>query len=209
MGSEKGRDNEKPVHEVTIVKPFYIGVYPVTQAQYQAVMGTNPYGFKGPNRPVECVSWDQAVEFCRKLSEKEGKRYRLPSEAEWEYACRAGSTAEYCFGDSEAELGDHAWFYGNSGAQTHEVGQKKPNAWGLYDMHGNDWEWCEDVWHENYEGAPADGSAWTTGGEPSLRVLRGGAWNLYPSNCRSADRDWAAPTVGDGDLGSRVVLRDI
>jgi len=136
--SEEGHQrNEGPQHEVTISKPFYMGVTEVTQAQYEAVMGTNPSHFRGPTNPVETVSWIDATEFCRKLFEKTRQAVRLPTEAEWEYACRAGTRTAYSFGDDPVALGEHAWWAGNSDKTTHSVGQKKPNAWGLYDMHGN------------------------------------------------------------------------
>ena len=140
-------------HEVTLTQPFKIGVHEVTQAQYEQVMGVNPSHFKGANNPVETVSWEDAVEFCRRLSELPAEKaaghvYRLPTEAEWEYACRAGTTTKYSFGDDESDLGDHAWFLENflenSGTNTHPVGRKGPNAWSLYGMHGNVLEWCQD-----------------------------------------------------------------
>ena len=164
MGSDKGQPAEKPVHKVTLKKAFYIGKYEVTQEQWQAVMGGNPSGFKDTKKPVDSVSWNACRDFAAKLSEKTGRKLSLPSEAEWEYACRAGSTTEFCYGDGEAGLGEYAWYSANSGRMTHLVGQKKPNKWGLHDMHGNVWEWCEDVWHDAYEGAPTDGSAWVEGG---------------------------------------------
>ena len=174
-------DDEFPQHQVTVSR-FVIGKYPVTQAQYQAVMGKNSSYFKSDspiaqvlkdNCPVELVSWEEAQEFCLKLSEMTGRECRLPSEAEWEYACRAGTTTRYYFGDDANQLGDYAWYSDNSDSQTHPVGEKKPNDWGLYDMHGNVWEWFEDRWHRNYKGAPKDGSAWVQG-DNSSRVLRGG-----------------------------------
>jgi formylglycine-generating enzyme required for sulfatase activity len=181
------RDNEKPQHQVK-VNSFAIGKYPVTQAQYQAVMGTNPSLFQNnPQNPVEQVSWNDAQAFCRKLSQITGKTYRLPTEAEWEYACRAGTTTRFYFGDDANQLGDYAWYKGNSQQTTHPVGQKRPNGWGLYDMSGNVWEWCEDDWHDNYIGAPRDGSAWLTNDNHS-QILRGGSWYSNPNVCRSAFR---------------------
>lgn len=143
MGAEDGEGDKKPVHPVRISQPFYLGKYPVTQAQWGAVMGKNPSRFTGdPSRPVENVSWHDVQEFLRRLSEKEGgKSYRLPTEAEWEYAARAGAATSYCFGDESSQLGEYAWYRENSGDRTHPVGQLKPNAWGLYDVHGNVWEW--------------------------------------------------------------------
>ena len=179
MGSpdlEKERvGNEGPQHEVNITKPFYMGVTEVTQAQYGAIMGTNPSKFKGPANPVDSVTWHEAVEFCRRLSEKTGKTVRLPTEAEWEYACRAGSQTRFSFGDSDSVLGDHAWYVSNSGKKTHPVGQKKPNAWGLYDMHGNVWEWCADWSGSSYS---SKSSTDPKGADSSwARVVRGGAWD--------------------------------
>ena len=183
------RDWEKPPHQVK-VNSFAIGKYPVTQAQYQAVMGTNPSRLKNNQQnPVENVSWNDAKAFCQKLSQITGKTYRLPTEAEWEYACRAGTTTRYYFGDDANQLGDYAWYDGNSQDKTHPVGQKKPNAWGLYDMIGNVCEWCEDNWHDSYENAPRDGSAWLTN-DNDYPILRGGCWYNGPDGCRSAYRDF-------------------
>jgi formylglycine-generating enzyme required for sulfatase activity len=210
MGSDKGQGGEKPVHKVTLKKGFYIGKYEVTQEQWQAVMGANPSHFKDPKKPVEQVTWNACRDFVAKLSEKTGRKFSLPSEAEWEYACRAGSTTEFCYGDAEAGLGEYAWYSGKSGNMTHLVGQKKPNQFGLFDMHGNVSEWCEDVSHDSYEGAPTDGSAWVEGGNQGLRVVRGGSWLQIPTLCRSALRNMYAP-ASDYYLygyGCRVVLRD-
>jgi formylglycine-generating enzyme required for sulfatase activity len=208
MGSVKGEANEKPVHKVTLKKPFYIGKYEVSEDQWQAVMGTNPSYFKDPKKPVKRVSWHACRDFVAKLSEKTGRKFSLPSEAEWEYACRAGSTTEFCYGDGEAGLGEYAWHSGNSENTIHLVGQKKPNQFGLFDMHGNVWEWCEDVLHDSYEGAPADGSAWVEGGNQAFRVLRGGSWHNGPSAGRSAVRFRYVPSSGFLNIGCRVVLRD-
>jgi formylglycine-generating enzyme required for sulfatase activity len=208
MGSEKGYDHEKPVHKVSFRKPLYIGKYEVTQEQWQAIMGANPSYFKAPNRPVERVSWNACRDFVAKLSKKTGRKFALPSEAEWEYACRAGSTTEYCFGDDKTGLGDYAWYGDNWAGRTHRVGQRKPNKWGLHDMHGNVLEWCEDVWHASYEGAPTDGSAWMEGGDQGLRVLRGGSWDSNPAYCRAANRGSVDPTDENVYYGCRVVLRD-
>jgi formylglycine-generating enzyme required for sulfatase activity len=190
-------------HEVTISKPFYMGVTEVTQAQYQAIMGMNPSDVKGATNPVEMVSWNDATEFCKKLSEKTRQAVRLPTEAEWEYACRAGTKTAFCFGDADTGLGDYAWYDGNSGSKTHPVGQKKPNAWGLYDMHGNVWEWCAD-WYADYpKGAVTDPQGPTSG---ASRVLRGGSWNFDPALCRSATRHIYTPDIPCGIFGFRVVV---
>ncbi len=198
------QSSEKPQHQVK-VNSFAIGKYPVTQAQYQAVMGTNPSRFQNnPQNPVENVSWDDAQAFCRKLSQITGKTYRLPTEAEWEYACRAGTTTRFYFGDDANQLGDYAWYEGNSGGTTHPVGQKKPNAWGLYDISGNVWEWCEDNWHSTYENAPKDGSAWLTN-DNDFKILRGGSWVVIPNGCRSASRRYYYRRVNYDYGGFRVV----
>jgi len=179
--------DEQPQHSVSI-KSFAMGKYELTQEQWHAVMGTTPSKFKGHNLPVDQVSWDDAQEFVNRLSRKTGKNYRLPSEAEWEYAARAGSQTAYSFGDNESDLGRFAWFAGNSERKTNPVREKLPNNFGLFDMHGNVWEWTQDCWNSNYSGAPIDGSAWTTG-NCSLRVLRGGSWLNYLQNLRTANRD--------------------
>ncbi|MEO0827442.1 MAG: SUMF1/EgtB/PvdO family nonheme iron enzyme [Cyanobacteria bacterium J06635_15] len=193
MGSPDGQgdDDERPQHKVTI-KPFLMGKYPVTQAQWKAVaalpkierdLKAEPPSFKGNDRPVEKVSWDDAMEFCERLSKQTGREYRLPSEAEWEYACRAGTTTPFYFGESLTS--EQANF---RGGQTTDVGSYPANDFGLHDMHGNVWEWCLDHWHDNYEGVPTEGSAWTEGGDSSRRLLRGGSWSYFPDYCRSADR---------------------
>ena len=204
MGSENGISYQKPVHEVT-VKPFSIGRTEVTQAQWQAVMENNPSNFKGERRPVEGITWYQAKDFCEKLSERSGYQVRLPTEAEWEYAARGGTTTEYSFGDDETKVGEYAWFIGNAGRQTHPVGKKKPNPFGLYDMHGNVWEWVEDYWHDDYNDAPTDGSAWLAGGNRDYRVLRGGSW-YYSDLLRSSNRDGYRPDNSFSNYGFRVVV---
>lgn len=204
MGSEKYGD-ERPVHKVTIDKPFYLGIHPVTQLEWETVMGSNPSNFKGNNLPVETVSWDDAQEFISKLNEKEGtNKYRLPSEAEWEYAARARTTTQYSFGDDESKLGEYAWYSDNSGENTHPVGQKKANPWGLYDIHGNVWEWVQDWYHDDYTGAPTDGIAWESG-VSSLRVNRGGSWFREARFCRLALRFNSDPAFRLGYVGFRLL----
>ena len=211
MGSNEYED-EKPIHEV-IVPAFQIGKYPITQAQYEAVMGNNPSRFSGnPQNPVESVTWFNAQAFCEKLSKLTGKNYRLPTEAEWEYACRAGTETRFSFGDEENELGDYAWFRTNSNNETHPVGEKLPNPWGICDMHGNVWEWCADQHHENYVNKPENikenGSiAWADNNitNQSSRILRGGSWFHIPVKSRSASREKYDADDGFNDIGFRVV----
>jgi formylglycine-generating enzyme required for sulfatase activity/tRNA A-37 threonylcarbamoyl transferase component Bud32 len=209
--SEAGRhSSESPQHQVT-VSSFYMGKYELTQAQYQAIIGTDPSNFKGHNRPVERVSWNNAVEFCKKLSQKTGKKYRLPSEAEWEYACRAGTTTPFYFGESiTPDLVNYDGNYtyasapkGQHRQQTTDVGTFPPNAFGLYDMHGNVWEWCEDDWQENYINAPINGSALIS--QSDIKLLRGGSWHNYPAYCRSAFRFYIILDYGNLSIGFRVV----
>ena len=204
MGSYHNAD-ERPVHRVN-VPSFLIGTTEVTQGQWEAVMGSNPgsFGNCGDDCPVERVSWNEAQDFVQRLSQKTGKQYRLPSEAEWEYAARAGSNAKWSFGDSGYQLGDYAWFSANSQVKTQPVAQKRPNAFGLFDMHGNVSEWVQDCWHGDYSGAPTDGSAWTTGCSSSSRVLRGGSWSGSPAVLRSADRSGDSPGIRDGNYGLRL-----
>jgi formylglycine-generating enzyme required for sulfatase activity len=207
MGSPDGvgpMNWEHPQHRVTL-SPFYIGKYPVTQAQWQAVMGNNPSYYKGNGLPVENISWNDAQEFCKAISKVTGKTYRLPSEAEWEYACRAGSTGDYCFGDGEALLSNYAWYSENADLRSHPVGYKNPNAWGLYDMHGNVMEWCEDDWHDGYDGAPTEGRAWVDRpSSGSSRVIRGGCCIDHAGVCRSAFRTYNSPNWAYAHLGFRL-----
>jgi formylglycine-generating enzyme required for sulfatase activity len=211
--------DEKPRHRVRITRPFYLGATEVTQGQYQAVTGQNPSFFRGSSdAPVERVSWNEAVAFCNKLSEREGLKprdptgedpksegegYRLPTEAEWEYACRAGTSTRYSFGDDAAKLGDFGWFGRNSRNSTHDVGRKRPNAWGLYDMYGNVWEWCGDGYDASYYGkSPAADPS----GPPQAerRVNRGGAWSSPPARIQTAYRRGGAPGFRGFSLGFRV-----
>jgi len=205
MGSppnEPGRDSdENPLHEVC-VQGFWIGKYEVTQAQWLQVMGENPSFFKetSPAKnslayPVENISWDDTQEFLKKLNSvgagsNPPLQFRLPTEAEWEYACRAGSQTAYYFGNDAAQLKEYAWYLENADGQTHPIGERQPNAWGIYDMHGNVWEWCADAWNETYIGHPTDGSARIAGEDEMRRVARGGALNNLPWFLRCADRHW-------------------
>jgi formylglycine-generating enzyme required for sulfatase activity len=219
MGSPERED--EPQHQVTISKDYYLGVTEVTQGQYEKVIGENPSRFQKSSRfqefrvrgsdtsmyPVEDVWWKEAEEFCKKLSDlpeekKAGRVYRLPTEAEWEYACRAGSKSAYSFGEGSKSLGDYAWFDQNSNRQTHPVGEKKANAWGLYDMHGNVWEWCSDWYGQYPKGAVSDPVGTR---ESSNRVFRGGSWYDHFEYCRSARRLGYFPS-GRDDFGFRVAL---
>jgi formylglycine-generating enzyme required for sulfatase activity len=225
--SENGSEDNERQHEVTLTRDYYIGAFEVTQSQYEKVMGKNPSYFQGDkiaerhpqtnrvvkevdssNHPVEQVSWKDAVEFCQKLSElpeekAAGRVYRLPTEAEWEYACRAGSKSAYSFGDERDSLDDYAWYGENGDGKTHPVGQKKPNAWGLYDMHGNVWEWCSD-WYGDYPKGAVSDPVGPRGG--SGRVGRGGSWDGEAANCRSADRGGDIPSDRYDSNGFRVAL---
>jgi formylglycine-generating enzyme required for sulfatase activity len=263
--SEEGSEDDERQYDVTLTEDYYLGAFEVTQSQYQKVMGNNPSYFQGErveqkfpakkhpetgrtieegkiipvdssNHPVEQVSWNDAVEFCKRLSDlpeekKAGRVYRLPTEAEWEYACRAGSKAAYNFGASSQSLGDYAWFGNNSGSKeldcdalwakmennpqeyfdtvlsagcaTHPVGEKKPNDWGLYDMHGNVWEWCSDWFGIYPKGAVSEP---TGPREGSFRVFRGGSWNFTADLCRSAHRNGRSPSYRRANSGFRVAL---
>ena len=229
---EGSMDRERPQHEVT-VPTFFMGKYPVTQAQWRVVaslpqvnheLKPHPSRFKGDNRPVEQVSWFDAVEFCERLSQKTNRSYRLPSEAEWEYACRAGTTTPFNLGETiTTDLvnyrGTDKEEYKRSGSygggpkgiyreETTEVGTLGgANAFGLYDLHGNVWEWCADQWHENYKGAPTDGSGWIEDNDNYnyYRVSRGGSWYFVPVYCRCSYRHDSFPVLVTYDLGLRVV----
>ncbi|MFM6868557.1 MAG: formylglycine-generating enzyme family protein [Dolichospermum sp.] len=223
MGSSKNEEGskgeERPQHEVTI-KSFLMGKYPITQAQWRAVaelpqvnqeLQPNPSRFKGANRPVEQVSWYEAVEFCARLSNYTNKVYRLPTEAEWEYACRAGTTTPFHFGETiTTDLANYCGYYtygdGSKGQyreKTTDVGSFPPNPFVLHDMHGNVWEWCQDDWHENYINAPDDGSAWIS--LSNIKVLRGGSWFSHADYCRSASRYYFVADFDNINIGFRVV----
>ncbi len=203
--------DEQPLHPVTIAQPFALGRFPVTFDEYDRFAmdagrkRPKDWGWGRGNRPVIGVSWEDAAAYCAWLSQQTGRTYRLPSEAEWEYGCRAGSETRWCFGDAEEDLGPHAWYGANMEGRTHPVGEKRPNRWGLHDMHGNVWEWCEDHAHRSYEGAPADGSAWIDGDAEAGadRVVRGGSWINLARNVRSACRGRYEPDDRVVDLGFR------
>ncbi|MBD2383913.1 formylglycine-generating enzyme family protein [Cylindrospermum sp. FACHB-282] len=222
---------EGPQHRV-VINPLWMSKYPVTQAQWRAVaalpkverdLDPEPSNFQGSRHPVESIFWSDAVEFCDRLSQKTGQQYQLPSESQWEYACRGGTTTPFYFGETiTTELGNYRgtdWrfldktypgFYGRGDRgiyrqQTTEVGIFPPNPFGLYDMHGNVWEWCLDHWHDNYQGAPTDGSAWVTGGDDSCRIVRGGSWPYFPGLCRSATRHKYALGIWHIGIGFRIV----
>ena len=182
------RETELPQHRVQI-QSFAIGKYEVTQKQWYAVMGNNPSSQKGRMLPVDQVSGEDIQEFISKLNQKTRQRYRLPSEAEWEYAARAGTNTYWSFGNDESKLCNYAWDRQCSGGRARMVGQKKPNAVGLFDIHGHVWEWTQDCWHESYAGAPTDGSAWTSGCAENQRVVRGGSWFYFAYGLGSATRD--------------------
>ena len=203
--SEQGSDadsDEKPTHSVT-VSSFYICKYEVTQALWKAVMGSNPSNWKGDNLPVERVSWDDCQTFIRKLNALTGKNFRLPTEAEWEFAARGGNNSRgYKYAGSN-NIGDVAWYDGNSGNKTHTVGTKSPNELGIYDMSGNVWEWCQD-WYGSYSSASQTNPTGASSG--SNRVLRGGSWRYYAGHCRSSFRNSSAPAGRNDDDGLRLVL---
>jgi uncharacterized protein (TIGR02996 family) len=210
MGSaekEKGHDWDETQHRVTLTRGFFIGVFPVTQREWALVMGKNPSQFQGDNRPVECVSWGDCQDFCKRLGRREKRTYRLPTEAEWEYACRAGTTSPFCSGHDLRALRKVGWCsfdkHAGSGKETREVGQYQPNAFGLYDVHGNVWEWCKD-WYRKFEDDPATDPQGAPRGE--YRALRGGAWYSIPNGCRAAYRNRQAPDSRQAYMGFRVCL---
>ena len=218
MGSPAGEKNRQPDEKqvaVTLTKSFWLGKTEVTQGQWKEVMGTAPWKGKDDvltdkDCPASYVDWHEATAFCQKLTGLEhkagklpaGESYRLPTDAEWEYACRAGTTTAYSFGDDEKQLGNFGWFAGNTAGEqyAHAVGMKKPNPWGLHDMHGNVWEWCSD-WYGN---ALPGGTDPVGPGKGSFRVFRGGYWGNNPGHCRSANRRSSAPSIRNSSLGFRV-----
>jgi formylglycine-generating enzyme required for sulfatase activity len=217
MGSDSGSTvNEQPAHRITFRGPFAIAKYEVTQELYQEIMGRNPSRWKGPRNAVEMVSWDEANAFCRKVSEALRQRnllgsaapVRLPSEAEWEYACRAGTKTRYSFGDKADDLTLYGWFAGNAKGNDPPVGAKRPNGWGLYDMHGYVWEWCADAWHPDYREAPTDEKP-RQGSDKAERVIRGGAWTEPAECCTSAHRQGRAPATRSDAIGFRCVRAGI
>ena len=208
--SHSGFDDERPQHRVTITKPFYMGAHEVTQKEYAAVMGNNPSFFKGDDRPVESVSWNDAVEFCRKLGVQENVVYRLPTEAEWEFACRAGSSTSWHFGDDANMLTDYAWSDDTADGTTREVGQLKPNGFGLFDFNGNVAEWCSDWYSFVYysKSSPADPQGPNDSNAKGLgnaKVVRGGSWDSTAATCRAAYRGSNLMTDGNSRTGFRVV----
>ncbi len=213
---DPGNADAKP-HRVTVKQPFAMAKYEVPQNLWEAVMGENPSRWKGPRNSVEMLSHAEAVAFCQKATAlmREAKligddeEIRLPSEAEWEYAARAGTTTAYSFGDDVQKLNDYGWHTGNAAGNDPPVGAKKPNPWGLYDMHGYLWEWCADPWHANYEGAPTDGSVWQQGGDAKRNVMRGGSWKDAGEKLTSGHRSSAASNTRDDAVGLRCVLAKI
>ncbi len=203
-------DDEKPRHKICL-DGFWMGRYEVTQTQWKKIMENSPSSFKGADHPVEGVSWNDAQAFLQKLNTPRpfplpSRGFRLPTEAEWEYACRAGTQTVYSFGDNQNQLGTYAWYSENSGGETHSVGQKQQNAFGLYDMHGNVYEWVADTWHDNYNGTPVDGKVWGNLGDVKEKLIRGGAWSNLPSNTRCSVRDGNAPDDFSSNIGFRVAV---
>ncbi|MEW6354939.1 MAG: formylglycine-generating enzyme family protein [Planctomycetota bacterium] len=214
MGDDSGEDDEKPAHKVK-VGAFYIDAREVTQKSYEDLMGKNPSKHKGPDSPVEQLGWLGAIRYCNMRSRRDGLEpcydektgkcnfdangYRLPTEAEWEYACRAGTATEFSFGSDPGKLTMHAWFKDNANKTSHPAGQKTPNPWGLYDMHGNVWEWCNDIYSDAYDPKASENPTGPAAGEE--RVLRGGGWNVGPESCRSSARYSEPPGLADVCFG--------
>jgi formylglycine-generating enzyme required for sulfatase activity len=214
MGEEGGPG--APVHKVRLGRLFHVARYEVPQNLWEAVMGSNPSRWKGKRNSAEMLSYDDAVVFCAKATKLmrtakligDNEIIRLPSEAEWEYVARAGTTTRYSFGDKEKDLGAYAWFTGNAAGNDPPVGAKKPNPWGLYDVHGYLWEWCSDAWHENYKDAPADGSAWAKAGHEKKRVARGGSWKDKADKLTCGYRQGLDRGTRDDAVGLRCVLAE-
>ncbi|MBB74579.1 MAG: gluconolaconase [Planctomycetaceae bacterium] len=231
MGQAGEGASSQPLHQVTFNYHFHVARYEVPQNLWEAVMGSNPSRWKGPRNSVELLTFDDAMTFCAKATTAmrkakligEKQVIRLPSEAEWEYVARAGTKTVYSFGDDVKKLDDFGWHTGNAAGNDPPVGAKKPNRWGLYDVHGYLWEWCLDHGHETYEGAPQDGSAWTQAGDSQKRIMRGGSWKDKPAQLASANRDGALRTsqgvirfrggirkdLRDDAVGLRCILAEI
>lgn len=214
LESEEGRGSDEKRHQVTLTQGFWMGKYEVTQGEWESLMGNHRSNFKssGKRAPVENVSWEDAKAFCQRLNEREksagrlreGYEYKLPTEAQWEYACRAGTETRYSFGSEETALDQYGWYSSNSASTTHPVGQKQPNAFGLYDMHGNVWEWCEDWYDKDYPSASVTDPVGPASG--SGRIERGGSWYRSAEFCRSASRYGDPSSFRDSDLGFRLAL---
>lgn len=212
-----GTDRERPVQKVTFKRGFHIAKYEVPQNLWEAVMGNNPSRWKGPRNSVEMLSLDEAKQFCEKATElmraakliTPSQVIRLPSEAEWEYAARAGTETVYSFGDDPEKLGQYAWFTGNAAGNDPPVGAKKPNQWGLYDVHGYLWEWCADAANKDYTDAPTDGTARTQGDQPDAGVVRGGSWKDPADRLTSSFRLIVPKNLRDDAVGLRCVLSDV
>jgi len=215
MGSADGPPAERPPHRVAIRRPFAIARYEVPQNLWRVVMGQNPSRWKGQRNSVEMLSYDDALDFCRRATDAmrgaglitPRQVIRLPSEAEWEYAARAGTMTKFSFGDDPKSLADYGWFTGNAAGNDPAVGAKRPNPWKLHDMHGYLWEWCADAWHDSYEGAPTDGSVWPEAASDK-RVLRGGSWKDLAERCASSSRRGESRDAKDDAIGLRCVLAE-